>query len=96
VAGIQVTPEQLADASRNLTNGASTIDSTLAQLAAQVSPLGSEWVGQAQQRFESLWSEWQTAAKQLHEALTGIAQLTQQASVTYADTEQRIAGSFGS
>lgn len=96
MAGIQVTPEQLSTVSTQLTNGAQTIDGTLAQLAGQVAPLGSEWQGVAQQRFEQLWAEWQKSAKGLHEALTGIAQLTQQASHSYASTEQGIAQSFGS
>jgi WXG100 family type VII secretion target len=96
VAGIQVTPEQLSEASTKLTTGAQTIDSTLAQLASQIAPLGSEWQGVAQQRFEQLWQEWQTSAKNLHEALTGIAQLTMQASQSYETTEQGIARSFGS
>jgi 6 kDa early secretory antigenic target len=96
VAGIQVTPEQLSTVSTQLTNGAHTIDGTLAQLAGQVAPLGSEWQGVAQQRFEQLWQEWQRSAKGLHEALTGIAQLTMQASHSYESTEQGIARSFGS
>jgi WXG100 family type VII secretion target len=96
MSGIQVTPEQLQTASRNLTTGASTIDGTLSQLRAQIAPLAGEWRGVAQQRFEALWKEWDTSAKQLHEALTGIAQLTGQASQAYAHTEQGIASSFGS
>lgn len=96
MTGIQVTPEQLSDASRSLTSGASTIEGTLSQLRSQIAPLAGEWKGVAQQRFEQLWKEWDTSAKQLHEALTGIAQLTAQASQAYEQTEQGIAQSFGS
>ncbi len=94
MGGITVTPEQLAGVSRQLTQGAGTIDGLLSQLASQVSPLQGEWVGAAQASFEGLWNEWQTSAKQLHEALTGIATLTQQAATNYETTEQGIASSF--
>lgn len=96
MTGIQVTPEQLSTASRNLTSGASTIEGTLSQLRAQIAPLAGEWRGVAQQRFEQLWKEWDISAKQLHEALTGIATLTAQASQSYEQTEQGIAQSFAS
>jgi WXG100 family type VII secretion target len=59
-----------------------------------VSPLQADWVGQAQQQFESLWLEWQNSARDLHEALTGIATLTQQAGARYESNEQGIATSF--
>lgn len=94
MGGIQVTPEQLASASQQLTSGAANIDNILNQLRSQVSPLQDSWKGMAQGKFEQLWTEWQTSAKQLHEALTGIAQLTSQASQTYADAEQQIASTF--
>jgi len=94
VTGIRVTPEQLQQISTQLNSGAATIDGTLSQLASQVAPLGSDWAGVAQARFESLWSEWQSGAKQVHEALLGIAQLTAQAASRYDETEQSIATSF--
>lgn len=94
MAGITVTPEQLSDASRQLNNGAGQIDAILAQLSSQIAPLQSEWRGAAQASFEALWNEWQSGAKQLHEALTGIATLTQQAAQSYESTESGIATSF--
>jgi WXG100 family type VII secretion target len=96
VAAISVTPEQLQQISAQLTSGASEVESILGQLAGYVSPLQGDWVGQASGRFESLWNEWQTSARNLHEALTGIAQLTQQAGTAYATNEQNIAATFRS
>jgi WXG100 family type VII secretion target len=96
VAAISVTPDQLREISGQLTSGAGDVESILAQLAGAVSPLQGDWVGQAQGRFEALWQEWQTSAKALHEALTGIAQLTQQAGAAYEANEQSIAASFRS
>jgi WXG100 family type VII secretion target len=94
VAAISVTPDQLHQISSQLTSGAGDVESILAQLAGYVSPLQGDWVGQAQARFEGLWNEWQTSARNLHEALTGIAQLTQQAATAYETNETNIAASF--
>ena len=96
MAAISVTPEQLQQISAQLTSGASEVESILQQLAGYVSPLQGDWVGQAQARFEGLWTEWQTSARNLHEALTGIAQLTQQAGTAYETNEQNIAATFRS
>jgi WXG100 family type VII secretion target len=91
---IAVTPEQLQSIAGQLNAGASNIESTLSQLAGQVAPLQSEWRGLAQARFEQLWAEWQRSSRGIHDALTGIAQLTQQAGSHYSDTESAIAASF--
>jgi WXG100 family type VII secretion target len=93
--GIRVTPEQLQQVSSQLTGGAESIDGILRQLAAAVAPLGSDWAGVAQARFEELWLQWQRNAQGLHEALTGIAQVTGQAAAGYEQAEQSIAASFG-
>jgi WXG100 family type VII secretion target len=92
---IKVTPEQLSQVSSQLAAGASNVDGTLAQLASAVAPLGSDWAGVAQARFQELWAQWQRSAKALNESLTGISQLTSQASASYAQTEQAVAQSFG-
>jgi early secretory antigenic target protein ESAT-6 len=92
---IRVTPEQLQQVSSQLTAGAGNVDGILAQLAANVAPLGSDWAGLAQARFQQLWEQWQRDAKGLREALNGIAQMMGQASANYESTEQSIAASFG-
>jgi WXG100 family type VII secretion target len=92
--GISVTPEQLREISAQMSAGAADVESTLSRLAGVVSPLQSEWVGTAQAQFESLWNQWQRDASGLHSALTGIAQLTQNAASSYESTEQSIASSF--
>jgi WXG100 family type VII secretion target len=96
VSGFQVTPEALAGVSTQLTSGAQNIDQILISLKSQVAPIRDSWKGSAQQSFETLWTEWQQSALHLHEALTGIARLTGQASQSYAETEQHIAGAFRS
>jgi WXG100 family type VII secretion target len=95
MAGIRVTPEQLQGMSGRVSSGASNIEGELSSLAGSLAPLGGEWAGVAQQRFEALWAEWQRSARGLHEALTGISTLLNQAGVHYAEAEHAIAGSFG-
>ncbi len=91
---ILVTPEQLQAISGQLNSGAANIESINSQLQAQVAPLGSDWAGVAQARFQELWMQWQQSSRQIQEALHGISQLMQQAGVNYAETEQAIASSF--
>jgi WXG100 family type VII secretion target len=96
MSGIRVTPEQLAGLSSRVSNGSSSIEGELRSLAASLAPLGSDWAGVAQQRFQTLWAEWQKSAEGLHDALTGISQLLGQAGSSYAEAERQIAASFGS
>lgn len=95
MAGIRVTPEQLASTASRVSSGAGHIEAELASLTSALSPLGSDWAGVAQQRFEALWAEWQRSARGLHEALAGISALLNQAGAHYEDAERAIAGSFG-
>jgi WXG100 family type VII secretion target len=92
---IRVTPEQLNSVAGQLNAGASSIEGTLAQLAGQVAPLGSDWAGTAQARFQTLWEQWQTSSRSLHQALVDIGVLMNQAGTAYDTNEQQIAASFG-
>lgn len=94
MAGISVTPEQLREISAQMSAGAANVEETLSRLAGTIAPLRSEWVGAAQAQFEALWDQWQRDATGLESALTGIAQLTQNAASSYETTEQSIATSF--
>jgi WXG100 family type VII secretion target len=95
MAGIRVTPEQLQGMSGRVSGSASSIEGELSGLAGALAPLGADWAGLASQRFEQLWAEWQRSARGLHEALTGISTLLNQAGAHYAEAEHAIAGSFG-
>jgi WXG100 family type VII secretion target len=92
---IRVTPDQLSAVATRLRGGADGIDGTLAQLAADVAPLGSDWAGVAQARFSQLWLQWQTSSRQLQQALSDIATLMQGAAADYAANEQAVASRFG-
>ncbi len=95
VAGnIKVTPEQLLSVGGQLKAGASNIEQINQQLQSQVAPLGSDWAGVAQARFQELWMEWQKSSQGIQHALQGISELMNQASANYADTETAVATSF--
>lgn len=91
---IRVTPEQLLSVGGQLNGGASNIEQINQQLQSQVAPLGSDWAGVAQARFQELWMEWQRSSQGIQHALQGISQLMNQASANYSDTEQAVASSF--
>jgi WXG100 family type VII secretion target len=95
MSGIRVTPEQLSSMSSRVANSASTIEGEQRSLASALAPLGSDWAGVAQERFQALWAEWQKSADGLYQALSGISQLLGQAGTSYADAERQIAASFG-
>lgn len=94
-SNIRVTPEQLHQVSGQLNAGAANIEAILSQLRSQASPLGGDWAGVAQARFITLWEQWQRDGQGLHEALTGIGRLMQQAATNYETTEQGNASAFG-
>jgi WXG100 family type VII secretion target len=95
MTGIRVTPEQLQSLSGQVGAGSASIETELRSLSSSLAPLGSDWAGVAQARFQALWAEWQRSAEGLHAALTGISQVLAQAGSAYADAEQAIATSFG-
>jgi WXG100 family type VII secretion target len=81
--------------SGRVAGGARSIDTELQSLTGALAPLGSDWAGVAQQRFEVLWTEWQRSARGLQDALGGISELLAQAGGHYAEAERAIAASFG-
>jgi WXG100 family type VII secretion target len=95
MTGFRVTPEQLQSLSGRVRGGAGSIDGELRGLASSIAPLGSDWAGVAQARFQELWAEWQRSADGLNQALTGIADLLQGAGTAYASAEEQVARSFG-
>jgi len=95
MSGIRVTPEQLAGMSSRVSTSSATIEGELRSLASSLAPLGSDWAGVAQERFQALWAEWQKSAEGLHQALSGISQLLGQAGASYSEAERQIAATFG-
>jgi WXG100 family type VII secretion target len=92
---IKVSPEQLAGVASQLRGGATTIEGTLGQLSGTVAPLGADWAGVAQARFQELWQQWQTSSRQLQQALAEIGGLMQGAAADYEANERAVASRFG-
>jgi early secretory antigenic target protein ESAT-6 len=96
MTAFRVTPAELLELSRQVQGSAGSIESELGGLRSRVAPVGASWSGQAHERFALLYDEWSRSAQALQQALGGISQLQSQAGQSYADAEQRIAGSFSS
>lgn len=95
VAEFLVTPEHLKVLSHRLQETANAIELKLAQMSAEVLPIRSGWAGTAQAHFEQLIAEWERSAVALHDALTGLSNLTGSAAHSYETTELAIARSLG-
>lgn len=89
-----VTPEELASCASQLQSGAQQIQDINNQLEARVQQVASVWTGQAHARFQDVYAQWKTSQQNLQQSLAQLAQMTQNASATYADTEQQIASQF--
>ena len=94
MTAFRVTPAELLGLSQQVQSSAGQIDAELGGLRSRVLPLSATWSGQAQERFQVLYDEWNRSAQGLQQALSGISQLLGQAGQTYDEAERRIAGSF--
>lgn len=96
MAYIKVTAEELQQLSAQLQTTAGSIQGESDGARGQVQALvGAGWEGAASAQFDALFQQWDTSAKQLIEALTGIGALLKQAGTTYEETEQAVTRSFG-
>ena len=94
MTAFRVTPAELLELSRQVQGTAASIESDLGGLRGRIAPIGSSWGGQAHERFEVLYDEWNRNAQGLQQALDGISQLLSQAGQSYDEAERRVAGSF--
>jgi WXG100 family type VII secretion target len=94
---IKVTPEQMDQTAARLRSGADQIDSLLAQLRSQVEELrAGGWQGMASDQFGSTMQAWDQGGRQIREALSSISGAVSQSANQYRQTEQAVAGTFGS
>lgn len=92
---IKVTAEDLQTLSSNVMTGSQSIQEQLSTLQGQVSSVvGGDWMGMASGAFNMRYEEWNTSARGLQDALTGISQLLAQAAVQYQQTEDAIRSSM--
>lgn len=94
MTAFRVTPAELMDLSHQVHGTSGQIEAELGGLRNRVLPISGTWSGQAQDRFQVLYDEWNRNAQGLQQALAGISQLLSQAGQSYDEAERRIAGSF--
>ena len=94
MTAFRVTPAELVTLAQQVQGTSGHIEGELASLRSRVLPISGTWTGQAQDRFQLLYDEWNRSAQGLQQALAGISQLLAQAGHGYEDAERRIAGSF--
>jgi len=94
MTAFRVTPAELLGLSQQVQGTSAQIEAELGGLRSRVLPISSTWSGQAQERFQVLYEEWNRNAQGLQQALGGISQLLSQAGQSYDEAERRIAGSF--
>jgi WXG100 family type VII secretion target len=92
---LKVTSDQLISLSGSLKTGAESVQQQLDTMRRQIEPLAHDWEGAASGSFQQLWTEWQTGAKQVHDALDGITKQLKSAGEAYARTEADIKSSMG-
>ena len=95
MADIKVTSQDLHTVSGHLSSGSSDIESRLATLHSQVQALvDNGWQGSASAAFNDLYTQWNTAAGQLKQALDGISTQLGNAATTYEQTEASLTQSM--
>jgi len=72
----------------------SEIQTALSSLMSRLEPLASAWLGGAATSFQQVKTNWNANARQLNDALRGIAELLGQARVTYSTTDEQEQSSF--
>jgi 6 kDa early secretory antigenic target len=87
VSFIQVVPDSVQAAGRQIQMLSGQIEELIGQLRATATGVQGEWKGMASGAFEGAMTDWNTAANSIHQAATSIGIATQTAGVNYADTE---------
>ena len=95
MADIKVTSEELRNVSGNLNAGSGTVSEQLEAMKRQVDTLvASNWQGAASASFTDMYTQWNTSAGQLRDALQGIAQMLSKSAQAYEDTERGLENTF--
>ena len=93
--GLVVTAAQLQALSATIAKTAGEVAGVHQGLKGQLQPLfGADWQGMASTKFQQLYTDFDTSAAKLNEALQGIASLLGAAGRSYEQAETQIAQSF--
>ena len=95
MADIKVTSEELRSVAGNLSAGSGTVTEQLEAMKRQVDTLvSSNWQGAASAAFTDLYTQWNTSAAQLRDALDGISAMLTSSAQAYEDTERGLEQTF--
>ncbi|MEU4242403.1 WXG100 family type VII secretion target [Actinoplanes sp. NPDC026619] len=89
-----VSPEAIRGVAAQVSAGASEIDAQRSALLAQIQGLGDSWQGSASTALQTLYGQWDSDVRALHETLSQIGQTMQSAATNYEGTESAVRGSF--
>lgn len=97
MANVNVTYQQMRDASTKLTNGRIEIDSMLGQLKSLVDGLVNEGyvTDSSSKSFQMSYDEFTTGAKQTIGGLEGMSSYLTRAAQTFEDADSSLASSLG-
>ena len=84
----QTTPEEMQRAATQVHQTNEQVQARLSQLQGQLGPLASAWQGEAATAFHGLMERWNTDAKQLNQALSGIGEAIQTSGRSYQQAEE--------
>ena len=87
MADFKVSTEELRSTSTELNQKVGMLESEINAMTSRIQSMRGMWQGDASNRFEDKWLDWQRASTQVKEALEGVAKFLGSAAQTYEDAE---------
>jgi WXG100 family type VII secretion target len=93
--GLRVNHAGLDTAAQGLYATVKEIDGRLNRLESELAPLRSDWVGNAQQAYNTAKAKWDAAILEMKDLLDQTSHMVQQSNAEYLAADRRGAASFG-
>ena len=93
--GLRVDHQGLDRVADDLMGVVNRIDARMSELDAELAPLRSDWVGQAQQAYTVAKARWDAAIHEMRDLLRTTSQQVAQANAEYRAADARGARAFG-
>lgn len=92
--GLRVNHAGLDTAAEDMYRTVKEIDDRLNRLAQELAPLRSDWIGNAQQAYQTAKASWDGAIEEMRNLLDQTSRTVHQSNVEYKAADQRGAASF--
>ncbi|GAA1477729.1 hypothetical protein GCM10009623_21750 [Nocardioides aestuarii] len=92
--GLRVNHAGLDQAAQDLYTTVKKIDDRMNRLESELSPLRSDWSGQAQQAYTAAKAKWDAALQDMRNLLDDTSRTVSQSNAEYRAADQRGASSF--